>query len=460
MGRWLIAALETTDNTITLPLAVDWRVVGFAAALAIATCLLFGLAPAIRGTRVSASSVLRASARGATAGRESLALRRGLVVVQIALSVTLLFGSLLFARTLVNVMHVDPGFRADGLVAAEIDSTRLALAPDRRLAHQQGMRERIRAIPGIVGAAEIAALPMSGNSMGNDVWPQADRNRQFNTLANFAGPGYFGVLGVPFVAGRDFDARDVPASSPVIIVNETFAAKLGGAASAVGQRITREATPRRPEAAFEIVGVVKDSNYLTLKEDRSPTMYYAGFQTEIGNDTELMIRSALPPAATTAAITAALANIDPRISISYTVVPTMIRDTTVQERLLAGLSAAFGLLAAVLTVVGLYGLIAYSVTRRATEIGVRMALGATSGNILQLVMRETTTLLAIGVVAGAAAAVAGGQLAASLLFRVKPYDPAALAGAAVILSAVALLAAYLPARRAMRIAPAVALRAE
>jgi ABC-type antimicrobial peptide transport system permease subunit len=173
-----------------------------------------------------------------------------------------------------------------------------------------------------------------------------------------------------------------------------------------------------------------------------------------------MVRSALPPAATTAAITAALANADPRIGVIYAVLPTMMRDARVQERLLAALSGGFGVLAALLTVVGLYGLVAYSVTRRTTEIGVRMALGAKRGDILRLIMRETGTLLAIGAVVGAALAIAGGQAAASLLFRVRPYDPAALVGAVVLLSAIALGASYLPARRATRIEPVAALRAE
>ena len=460
LGRWLVAALGTSESAITLPLHADWRVLAFAATLAIGTCLLFGLAPAVRGTRVAASAALRVTTRGGSAGRESVALRRGLVVVQIALSVALLFGSLLFARTLMNVLNVDPGFKAEGLTHAEIDSTRVGLAADQRAAHQQRVRDRILAVPGILGASEVAVVPISGNTGGNDVWPEADRTRQFNTFVNMVGSGYFAVLGVPFSAGRDFDARDRPASAPVVIVNESFAAKLGGAAAAVGQRITREETPRTPAKTFEIVGVVRDSNYQTLKEDPYPTMYYAARQDDAGSYTELMVRSALTPAATTAALTAALADVDPRIGVTYTIVPTMIHDTLVQERLLAALSSGFGALAVILTMVGLYGLVAYSVTRRSTEIGVRMALGATRGDILRLVLRETCLLLAIGVATGIALALAAGPAAASLLFRVTPYDPVALVAAVGALGLVALTASYLPARAATRIEPIVALRAD
>ena len=460
MGRWLVAALETTDSTITLPLVVDWRVLGFAALLAVATCLLFGLAPAIRATRVSASSVLRVTTRGASAGKESVTLRRALVVVQIALSVALLFGSLLFTRTLRNVLGVDPGFRSQGLLVAGVDSQPMRLPPEALAAHQNLILERVRAIPGVQSAAPVAVVPISGSSGGNDVWPERNSSAKFNTLVNLVGTGYFRTLGIPLIAGRDVDTRDTIDSTPVVVVNEAFAAHLGGPAAAVGQRITREETPRNPAKSYEIVGVVKNSAYTALKDDPYPTMYYADSQDKPGPGTQLMVRSSLPPTATTAAITAALSNIDPRITVSYSIVPTMIQDTIVQERLLAGLSAGFGVLAAVLTMVGLYGLVAYSVTRRSTEIGVRMALGARGGDIVRLVLREMALLLMIGIGCGAALAIALGQTASSLLFRVRPYDPITLVASIAALAAVAFAASYLPARRATRIDPVVALRAE
>ena len=461
LGRWLVAALETTGTPITLPLVVDWRVLGFAALLAVATCLLFGLVPALRGTRVTASSVLRATTPGASARRQTVALRRALVVVQIALSVALLFGSLLFARTLRNVLTLDPGFRAQGLVVAEIDSSRLRLPPKSRLAHRQLVIERVRSIPGVAGAASVAVVPLSGSSSRNDVWPERDRSAKFNTLMNWVGPGYFAVAGVPFTAGRDVDARDTPGSTAVVVVvNELFAAKLGGAAAAIGRRVTRETNPGNPEETYEIVGVVKDSAYTAVKDDPYPTMYFAASQWSAGQSLQLMVRSSLPAAATTSAITGALATLDRRISVRYSIVTTMIRDMLVQERVLAALSSGFGVLAAVLTVVGLYGLVAYSVARRSTEIGVRIALGATRRDILRLVLREVGVLLAIGAAAGCLLALSAGRAAASLLFRVTPYDPAALAGAVAAMAIVAVLASYVPARRATRIEPVDTLRME
>jgi putative ABC transport system permease protein len=460
LGRALVAALETSGNTITLPLALDWRVLGFAAGLGVATCLLFGLAPALRGTRMAATTVMRASARGATASRDSLSLRRALVVVQIALSVALLFGSLLFARTLHNAASVDPGFRPEGLLAAELNFTRVGVPAEGRASYRAEVVDRIRATPGIQSAGFAAIVPISGDSSGNDVWPDGDRSQRFNMLNNSIGPGFFATLGVPVLAGRDFDERDLPTSVPVAIADEMFAAKLGGVHAAVGRRFTREATPSGPEKTFEIVGVVRSSSYVSLKDEPYPVVYFAASQGRASQRARIMVRSSLPAESATSAITAALGSLDRRIEVRYAVMPTMIRDTLVQDRLLAALSAGFGGLAALLTMVGLYGLVAYSVTRRTGEIGIRMALGATPRNIARLLLGETGVLLAIGAACGVGLALAGGRAASALLFRVTPSDPATLAAAVALLAVIAVAASYFPARRATRIEPVAALRAD
>ena len=461
MGRALVAALETSTNTITLPLGLDWRVLAFAAGLAIATCLLFGLAPALRGTRMAATAVMRAGARGATASRDSISLRRALVVVQIALSVALLFGALLFARTLHNAATVNPGFTAEGLLVAELNFSRVGTPADARASYRAEVIEHIRAVPGVQAAAFAAVIPISGDSSGNDVWPEGHPAARFNMLNNSIGPGYFAAMGIPLVAGRDFDDRDVPASAPVTVVDEMFAAKLGGGAdAAIGRRFTREATPSGPEKTFEIVGVVRNSSYASLKEDPYPVVYFAATQGRASQRARVVVRSPLTSASACAAITAALASLDRRIEVRYAVMPTMIRDTLVQDRLLAALSAGFGGLAAVLTMVGLYGLIAYSVTRRTGEIGIRMALGATPRDIARLLLNETGVLLAIGAGCGIGLAVAGGRAASALLFRVAPSDPVMLAGAVGLLAVIAAAASYVPARRATRIEPVAALRAD
>ena len=460
MAQALVTALQTTGNAITLPLVADWRVLGFAVALAMTTCLLFGLGPALRGTRIAATSVMRATTRGATATRDILSLRRALVVTQVALSVALLFASLLFARTLYNAASVDPGFRADELLAARINFARANVSEEQRGAYRQALVDRIRAVPGVAAAASVSIVPISGDSGSNDVWPEGQPEQRFTMRSNAAGPGFFATMGVPLLAGRDFDARDVPASGLVAIVDETFAAKLGTPHAVIGRRFTREITPSTPEQTYEIVGVVRKSTYASPKEDAYPVVYYAATQGRASTFARIVVRSSAPAATVTASITAALATVDRRIAVTYSLMPTMLRDTLVQDRVLAGLSGGFGALAALLTMVGLYGLVAYTVTRRTSEIGVRMALGATPSAIATMLLRETGGLLVIGTVLGAGLALLAGRFASSLLFRVEPSDPAALAGAAATLVAIALLASYLPARRATRIEPVAALRAD
>lgn len=459
LGRWLVAALETADNPITLALGVDWSVLGFAFALAVMTCLLFGLAPAIRTTRVAAGAVMRGGARG-SAGRDSIAIRRTLVVVQVALSVALLFSSLLFTRTLANVLRVDPGFRVDGLFVARLNFSDLNGTDGGRDALRRLTIERIRAIPGIEAAATAAVVPFGDSSGGNDVWPEKDPAHQFNSRINIVGSGFFGTLGIPLLAGRDFDDRDTPGSPAVAIVNETFAANLGGVAPAVGRRFTRERTPREPEKTYEVVGVVRNSTYRLLKEDVRPVAYYADSQGEPGRYAQLVVRTSVPSSAATSAVTAALANTDPRIKVRYTVLPTMMSDTLVQDRLLATLSAGFGALAALLTVIGLYGLVSYTVSRRTAEIGIRMALGATGRHIGWLLVGETGVLLAAGVACGIGLALLGGRAAATLLFGVQPHDLVTLIAAVSFLLAIAAAATFAPARRATHIEPAMALRLE
>jgi ABC-type antimicrobial peptide transport system permease subunit len=228
----------------------------------------------------------------------------------------------------------------------------------------------------------------------------------------------------------------------------------------IGARFTREATPRTPETSFEIIGVVRNSKYGDLKEADAPIAFYADTQGAQSAYTRIALRSQLPPSAITAAMTRTLAGIDPRIGVTYSLLSADIRDTLLRERLLAMLSAGFGALAALLTVVGLYGLVAYTVTRRTNEIGVRIALGATSSDIARLMVRETGLLLLGGVALGVLLALAGGRTAATLLFGVQPYDPLTLASAVMALTLIAFAASYAPARRATRIQPVTALRAE
>jgi putative ABC transport system permease protein len=455
-----VALLETQSDRRALSLGLDWRVLGFTASLAFLTCALFGLAPAMNVTRVSAIAVMRASVRGTTSGRDVIGLRRTLVVAQIALSVVLLFGSLLFARTLHNLTTADPGFNPRGIVVAGITFRRLDMPADRRAPFRRELVDRLRALPGMQAAAAVTIVPLGGDAIGNEVWPEGDRPREFSSLFNMSGPGYFAALGIPFAAGRDFDERDTLQSTPVAIVSEAFADKLLPGRPVVGARFTRQATPSSPEKTFQIVGVVKNSTYMDLKEELSPVAFLADAQSPGGAFMRMIVRSALPPASVTAAITRSLADVDPRIGVTYSVMTTDIRETLVRERLLATLSGGFGALAAILTLVGLYGLVAYTVARRTNEIGIRMALGARGSDIARLIVQETGVLLLTGIAGGVVLALAAGRAAASLLFGVRPHDPLTLFGAVAGLALIALAASYLPARRATKIEPVAALRVD
>jgi predicted permease len=461
LSRSFVALLDTRDHATALALGPDWRVLVFTLAVSVLTCILFGLAPALNATRVSANSLMRATTRGATSSRDAVGLRRALVVAQVTLSVVLLFGSLLFARSLRNLVTVDPGFDTAGVITAGVNFRRLEVPPERRPSFKQELVERVRALPGVQSAAFARIVPVSGSSSGNTVWPEGNRTQQLGVAFSSIGSGYFATLRTPMVAGRDFGPTETPQSTPAAIVNETFASRFSDRGGpTVGRRFTREATPSSPEKTFEIVGVVKTSKYLDLKEDATPVVFLSDTQDDTGAHTNIVLRSALPPAVVTASITTTMASIDPRIGVAYGVLSTQIRDTVLRERLLATLSGCFGVLAAILTLVGLYGLNAYTVTRRTNEIGVRMALGAGRSAIARLILRETGMLLAIGAVCGAVLALAAGRAAATLLFGVRPYDPATLLLTLTFLAGIALLGSYAPARRATRIEPVVALRSE
>jgi predicted permease len=458
----LVAFLDPDQQAIFLDLRTDWRVLGFTLVAAVLTCVLFGVAPALRATNINASSVLRATSRGLTASRERFALRRGLVMLQVALSFALLVGALLFARTLQNLLTVDPGFTPRGVVIAQLDLRPMRIPLAARHEARARILETIRRIAGIESAAEAAIVPISGNAWGNNVWLESPGvPNRVNVLFNRVSPGYFSALRIPLIAGRDFTAFDTTGAPDVAIVNRTFTRNAANGESPVGRRLKVEATPYRPESTCEIVGVVEDAIYLDLRQGPEPGVFFASTQArEPGEFMQIVMRSSLPPGGFTASVTDALREINPEVVVSFTGFADQIRDTLVRERLMAALSGFFGAIAALLAVVGLYGVIAYGVARRTNEIGVRIALGAAQHTVLGMIMREALLLVAVGIGAGAAVALLAGRTAGSLLFGLQPWDPATLMCAAGVLATVALAASYLPARAAARISPVTALRVE
>ena len=462
LGRCLVSLLSTEGDSLFVDLHPDWRVLGFTCILATVTALLFGLVPAFRAASLAPSETMKAGSTRAGGMQESSRLRRALVITQVALSLVLVTGSVLFARTLGNLMAVDAGFREDSILIAQLDFSRLRLPVTRRIATKQEVLDRLRSVPGAESAAEVGIVPLSGGSIDNRVWAEGeDRQSGFDPNFNRVGEGYFKTLGIPLLAGRDFDQKDTTASPKVAIVNEEFARRFGKGANPVGLRIRREATPHEPEMSFEVVGLVKDSKYRELRERFTPIVYLSATQDQNPDLFEqLMIHSTLPLPMLTSRIKQVVGERSPDISVDFRVFKTQIQESLLPEKLMAALSGFFGILAGLLTAVGLYGVISFLVTRRTHEIGIRMALGAGKRQVLSSVLRETLMLTLVGIGVGLPITLGVARLIASMLFGVKPDDPAVLMMAACALCGVGLAAAYIPARRAAKVDPLVALRYE
>jgi predicted permease len=400
---------------------------------------------------------MKASARGATAGRGRFVLRRALVVSQVALSLVLLMAALLFVRSFRNLVTLNAGFQQDHMLIATFEFAPLKLAPQSQMAFKHELLSRVQAIPGVSSAAEVQMVPMSQSGWDGNIDIPGAAERQ-DVILNRVSPGYFQTMETPLLAGRDFDQTDVPAAPRKAIVNQAFARKYYGGANPVG-KVFRDSDP--PGKTYEVVGMVKDSKFYDLREEASPTVYVSFTQTNGPEQrSTLMIRSDESLFSLISTINGAANRINPSMVISYTVFKAQIREGLLRERLMATLSGFFGGLATVLAVIGLYGVISYMVIQRRNEIGVRMALGANRSDILRMVLRDATILLGIGLVAGTGLTIAAGRAAASMLYGLKPNDPPTLAAALAGIVAVGLAASFLPALRAANIHPMAALREE
>jgi predicted permease len=460
LSRFLVAFLNTTANPVFLDLVPDWRVLGFAAGLTVLTSLLFGLAPAIRATRREPAAAMKAGGRGMTASRERFSLQRVLVVAQVALSLVLVAGALLFSRSLGKLLTVDTGFQQEGVLTASVSFQRLNLPPDRNPAFKDELVDRLRTIPGVESAAN--GMTPFRDWGGGTVWIDGTDSQQAqSTSLSRVGPDYFKTLQISLRAGRDFDARDRIGSPDVAIVNEAFARKFLNGASPVGRRFWVAATPGDPDTLYEIVGLVRDTKYEDLREEFQPIAYYCDAQNEgAGPGAQVIIRSRLPQAETFAAVKRVLNEINPAITVRFQGFKPLIEATILRERLMATLSGFFGLLALLLACIGLYGILSYGVASRTNEIGIRMALGARRRDVFWLILREALLLVIAGVIVGLPIIFAVTRLASTLLFGLTPTDPVSLLFAALLMLAVAMVAGYLPSRRATRVDPLIALRYE
>jgi predicted permease len=455
----LVALLDAGRNIIFVDLRTDWRVLGFTAVLGIVTCLLFGLAPAMRASHTTPGAVMKAAGRGLTADRSRFGTSRVLVAAQVALSLVLIVGALLFVRTLRNLTTLDPGFRADGVLSTEIDMAALNLPPGQRAEMHRRILERVSTVPGVESAAEVAIVQLSGSGWNERILAGSDSKPVGISDVNRVSEGYFKTLGMSFLAGRDFGAHDTTTSPRVAIVNEAFARELLKSDKPIGLTFAFEPEAGGPVKPFEIVGLVRDTKYRNLRETSGAIAFIAETQAEAPETyATLVTRSSVPPATLIAPITRAIAEVNPAMVVDFNVLTDLIARTLVLERLMATLAGFFGALAGLLSVIGLYGILSYMVARRRSEIGIRMAMGADQRAVITLIGREAGRLLAIGLVVGAILAATASRTAASLLFGLEPRDPVTLGAAIAALSLVAMLAAYVPARRAARLDPVVALR--
>lgn len=466
LSRFLVALMTTESNRLFVDLSTDWRVFAFTGALAVLTCLIFGLTPAVRATATEPGTAMKAGSRGSTDSRERFTLRRGLVVMQVALSLVLVVGALLFVRSLRNLLILDAGFRQDGVVIANLDLRGANLPDGGRRAAFDDMIARVRALPGVGSAAEAFIIPVSGAGWNNRIVMDGATRKE---LVNFnaVGPGYFRTLATPMLAGRDFSEADAFNAGKVAIVTEEFARTFFGGANPIGRTFQIEAGAGIERPVYQIVGLVKDAKYTNLREEFTPVVFVAAAQETVAEGEpqpdpylSIVIRSQAPLATITREVAAAAAAAQPATVIDFQTLNTLVRNSLLPERLMATLSGFFGLLAGVLATIGLYGVMSYMVERRRGEIGIRIALGADRSAVVAMIMREAGWLLAIGLVVGGIAAIGAARWAQALLFGLRPGDPATLGAAVLALAVVAIAASVIPAWRAARLEPTVALREE
>ena len=458
LSQSLVAFLSTENAQLFVDLTPDWRVFAFIAALAALACLLFGLSPALQATGTNPGRAMQAGGRSTTDSHERFTIRRALVVMQVALSLVLVIGALLFGRSLQKLVTVDPGFRHEGVLSVNVDIRQAAVNPQARSATFAQVIDRIRSVPGVTSAAESFIVPMSGSGWNQTVIVDGEK-KEGSAFLNRVGPDYFRTMQTTLVAGRPFGPDDRLGAAATAIVNETFARKYFGGAHPVGRTFQLDVSPGEPQVFYQVVGLVKDTKYYELREEFKPLAYFpAAQEREVGPFLDVVLRSDMPLASLTPSITRAVREVVPGSTVAFERIETYVRDSLVTERLMATLSGFFGLLATLIATIGLYGVMSYMVTRRRVEIGIRMALGADPRSVIRMVIRESAMLLVAGVVIGTALGIAASRWAATLLYGLKPWDPASFAVAAVGLGAVTLLAAWIPARRAARLAPTLALR--
>jgi putative ABC transport system permease protein len=461
LSRLLVSFLSTQDTPYFVEMHVDLRLLAFTTGLAALTCVLFGLLPAVQASRTDPIESIKTGGRGVAGAGAKLSVRRALVVSQVALSLALLVGALLFVRSLRNLLAVDAGFRHDHILAVGVDYTRAHVPREQRTEFRRELLDRARAVPGVTAAATADIVPLTGDGWNDDVSIEGTEVQRKTANFNRVSPGYFGTMETAFITGRDFEDRDAKGSEPVAIVTETLARTFLPRQSPIGRVLKVDDEASGGARRYRIVGLVRDTKYGELREDFFPIVFLPMAQDkEPRHWIAIVVRSDLPLATLHTSLTSAITGVSPDVSVTFRPFRGIVRDGLLRERVIASLSAFFGFLAAILAMIGLYGVVSFMVVRRRNEIGVRMALGANRRDILVLVLREAGTLVGLGLAIGIVLAIGTASLARSFLFGLQPFDPATLAMAALGLTAVAAAASLLPAHRAATLDPVAALREE
>jgi predicted permease len=446
-GRALVEAISTGPFPVAFDLTPDLRILGFTSAVAVTTAILFGLAPAVQLRASSPSPTLKDDGRTTASPSRLLS---SLIAAQVALSLLLLVGAGLFVRTLRNLQQLDAGFNPAGVLVVDLE---------RGTAVPPSLLDEIRRVPGVVSASESTHTPLSGSTWSDIAVPKGQPLPDRDTaLFVGAGPRFFETMQTPLIAGREFSERDVAGAPFVAIVNQTYARRDFPGRSPVGQYLSAVFEGERRD--LEIVGLATDSRTVELRRD-APAIVYVAYRQLTGRTfTALEIRTVGSSPRAAAAIRQLLQPKFPDTPIEVRALSAQVDRAIVTERVMSKLAGAFGLLALVLACVGLYGLQAYTVARRTKELGIRIALGAPRQRVMTMVLARALRLVSIGILTGLPAAWLASRWVKSLLFGLTPADPATLAGASTVLVAAALLAAYVPARRASQVDPIVALRHE
>jgi len=461
----MVSRASTGGGTVQINLRPDARMLAFTLGIAVLSAILFGLIPALRATRLDLSPILKSTTSGSTGENAShrLPVTKVLVIAQVAISLILLVVAGLFVHSLSKLSEVNLGYKTENLLLFQVDGAAAGYKEAANLRFQQELLEKFSAIPG-VRAATLSSNGLFSHSESSDPISvegyTAKPSEELHSRMDHVGPGYFSTVGIPVLIGREIGPQDSGNGPRAGVINKTFAEHFFGKSNPLGKKV-RDTYPGNP-SELEIVGVVADAKYNSLREKTPPRLYAPYFNPMWEHSFAIFeIRTLADPASVSAALRAAVQQTNSSLSpIKISTMQVLVDDSLHTDKFIARLAGVFGLLAMLLASIGLYGIMAYTVARRTRDIGIRMALGAQRGSVLWLVLRETLLLVLIGVAVGLPLALGGTHLIKSMLFGLGIVDPLAMIVPAVTLAVVAALAGFLPARRAMRVDPMVALRYE